>query len=328
MSILEIKNLTVTFHTKDKITRAVNNISLSVEEQDSIGIVGESGSGKSTLVMAILQLLPKRIARIEGEVILDGNNLFHCTDEQIRRIRWRDLAVVFQKSMNALSPVHKIGTQMSDIYRIHESKISKKELKEKMISLLEMVNLPPRVYELYPHELSGGMMQRVSIALSLMHNPKLLILDEATTALDVVTQGQILSEIKELEKELNLTRIMITHDMSVVASACKKVAVMYAGNILEFGYVKDVLVNPLHPYTQGLLKSIPTFKGEKKNIRGIAGALPDLSVPIQGCIFANRCEFATDICYQIKPTEELLSGNHRVACHLVGGMEHANVNHS
>lgn len=216
---------------------------------------------------------------------------------------------------------------MSDIYRIHENQTSKFEVKKKMVSLLEMVNLPQRVYELYPHELSGGMMQRVSIALSLMHHPKLLILDEATTALDVVTQGQILAEIKELEQNLNLTRIMITHDMSVVASACKKVAVMYAGHILEFGDVKDILANPMHPYTQGLLKSIPTFKGEKQNIRGIAGSLPDLSVPVQGCIFANRCEYATDVCWKVRPSDEYLSSNHRVACHLVGGMEHANVSH-
>lgn len=325
MSILEVRNLTVAFHMKEKKVTAVNDVSFLIEEQDSIGIVGESGSGKSTLAMAILQLLPRRITKTEGEVFLEGSDLFKLTNEQLAKLRWKEMAVVFQKSMNALSPVHKIGTQMSDIYRIHESQVSKQEVKKKMISLLEMVNLPNRIYDLYPHELSGGMMQRVAIALSLMHHPKLLILDEATTALDVVTQGQILTEIKELEQNLNLTRMMITHDMSVVASSCKKVAVMYAGHILEFGNVKDILANPLHPYTEGLLKSIPTFKGKKQNIRGIPGSLPDLSAPVKGCVFANRCEYAKEICSEAKPVDEVFSNHHRVACHLVGGMKHASV---
>ncbi|SFF46685.1 peptide/nickel transport system ATP-binding protein [Paenibacillus algorifonticola] len=319
MAIMEVKNLSVIYHASGKRVAAVSDVSLTIEERDAIGIVGESGSGKSTLAMAILRLLPERIAQAQGEVSFEGADLLTLPAEKLNQLRWKQLAVVFQKSMNALSPVHKIGMQMTDVYRIKETGISKRETRSKMLQLLDMVNLPERVYDLYPHELSGGMMQRVAIALSLMHNPKLLILDEATTALDVVTQGQILEEMVALEQKLGITRMMITHDMSVVASSCNKVAVMYAGRILETGLVKDVLANPVHPYTKGLLKSIPSFTGEKRNIRGIPGSIPDLSVPNDGCIFAERCEHAMDSCLIEKPQDMVLPGNHRVACHLAGG---------
>ncbi|MDZ5472319.1 ABC transporter ATP-binding protein [Bacillus sp. 31A1R] len=319
MPILQVKNLNVTYQTKNKQITAVNKVNFSINEQDSIGIVGESGSGKSTLAMAILRLLPNRIATVEGEVYLNGKDFLKLSDEELTKKRWKEIAVVFQKAMNALSPVHKIGSQMVDIFQIHDKQLSKKEIKNRMIDLLEMVNLPPRVYNLYPFELSGGMLQRVSIAISLMHNPKLLILDEATTALDVVTQGQILENIMELEKNFNTTRMMITHDMSVVASSCKKVVVMYGGHILESGLVKDVLKNPKHPYTKGLLESLPSFTGEKNNIRGIPGSLPDLSSPMKGCVFANRCEHVMDICREKLPSEVALPGEHKISCHLIGG---------
>ena len=221
--------------------------------------------------------------------------------------------------MNALSPVHKVGKQMEDVYRIHEPKANREEIRQRVYDLFKIVNLSDRVYELYPHELSGGMMQRVSIALSLLHNPKLLVLDEATTALDVVTQSQILQEIMNLEQNMNLTRIMITHDVSVVASTCKKIAVMYAGCLMETGLVKDVLVNPKHPYTQGLLKSFPSFKGAKNDLRGIPGSLPDLSQEIKGCVFADRCPYADERCRAEKPALRVIDGCWKVACHKAGG---------
>src|SRR5699024_3279084 len=278
---------------------------------------------KTTLIMAILRLLSNRITEVKGEILFDGVNLLRLPDNELTQIRWKEIAAVFQKSMNALSPVHKIGNQMSDIYRIHKRHISKSKAKQRMIHLLEMVNLPSRVYELYPHELSGGMMQRVAIALSLMHNPKLLILDEATTALDVVTQGQILEEIIEIEKELKTTRIMITHDISIVANMCKKIVIMYAGKVLESGDVKEVISNPQHPYTKGLLKSLPSFKGEKGKIKGISGSLPDLRTTVQGCIFADRCEYVMDFCRKQTPLDHDFTKNHKVACHLVGGIKSA-----
>ena len=296
MALLELKNVNVRYIMKDKKVHACQHVSLEIEEQDSIGIVGESGSGKSTLASAVLRLLPHRITQVDGEILYNGKDLLKLTKDEMDALRWTDLSIVFQKSMSALSPVHKVGAQMEDVYRVHFPNADKNEIKQRVYDLFKVVNLSDRVYELYPHELSGGMMQRVSIALSLLHNPRLLVLDEATTALDVVTQSQILREIMSLEQNLNVTRIMITHDVSVVASTCKKIAVMYAGRLMESGETKDVLVNPQHPYTQGLLKSFPSFKGAKNDLRGIPGSLPDLSQDIPGCVFAPRCPFATEKC--------------------------------
>ena len=306
---------------KDKKVHACQHVSLEIEEQDSIGIVGESGSGKSTLASAVLRLLPHRITQVDGEILYNGKDLLKLTKDEMDALRWTDLSIVFQKSMSALSPVHKVGAQMEDVYRVHFPNADKNEIKQRVYDLFKVVNLSDRVYELYPHELSGGMMQRVSIALSLLHNPRLLVLDEATTALDVVTQSQILREIMSLEQNLNVTRIMITHDVSVVASTCKKIAVMYAGRLMESGETKDVLVNPQHPYTQGLLKSFPSFKGAKNDLRGIPGSLPDLSQDIPGCVFAPRCPFATEKCRTVEPELKTINekGNWKVACHKVGG---------
>ena len=321
MALLELKNVNVRYIMKDKKVHACQHVSLEIEEQDSIGIVGESGSGKSTLASAVLRLLPQRITQVDGEILYNGKDLLKLTKDEMDALRWTDLSIVFQKSMSALSPVHKVGAQMEDVYRVHFPNAQKEEIKQRVYDLFKVVNLSDRVYELYPHELSGGMMQRVSIALSLLHNPRLLVLDEATTALDVVTQSQILREIMSLEQNLNVTRIMITHDVSVVASTCKKIAVMYAGRLMESGETKDVLVNPQPPYTQGLLKSFPSFKGAKNDLRGIPGSLPDLSQEIPGCVFAPRCPFATEKCRTVEPELKTVNGkgNWKVACHKVGG---------
>ena len=321
MALLEIKDFNVTYKMKEKEVYAVQDACLEVEERDAIGIVGESGSGKSTMAMGILRLLPKS-AYTSGEALFEGKDLMSMSADELSKVRWNDISVVFQKSMNALSPVHRIGQQMEDIYKIHQPKATKEEVRERIYELFRVVNLNERVYNLFPHELSGGMMQRISIALSLLLNPKLLVMDEATTALDVVTQSQILREIMALQERFKLTRLMITHDVSVVSSTCNKVVVMYAGRIMEKGNVVDVLVNPKHPYTQGLLKSFPSFHGEKTDLRGIPGSLPDLSVRPTGCVFAPRCPYATDKCRESLP--HLVSVGDaeqkwQVACHLVGG---------
>jgi peptide/nickel transport system ATP-binding protein len=299
--ILDVKDFNVTYVNKSKKVYAVKNVNLTMNKGDSLGIVGESGSGKSTLAMALLRLLPNKSTEISGSAYLDGKDLVQLNERELKQIRWKELAVVFQKSMNSLSPVHRIGKQIEDIYKVHNPNASKEEIFSRIMYLLRLVNLSERVYKLYPHELSGGMLQRVSIALSLIHNPKLLILDEATTALDVVTQGQILDEIVKMEQTLDVTRIMITHDISVVAASCNKVAVLYAGELMESGYVKDVLKSPKHPYTKGLLTSFPSLKGEKSKLTGIGGYLPDLSVKHEGCIFAPRCQFADEKCKRVKP---------------------------
>ena len=232
-----------------------------------------------------------------------------------KKLLWRRIAIVFQKSMNSLSPVHRIGSQFEDIYRVHEPHASKAQIHQRALELFNLVNLPERVYTLYPHELSGGMMQRLSIVLSLMFNPDLLIMDEATTALDVVTQGQILREIMKLEQGMNLTRVMITHDLSVVTSSCGKIMVLYAGQMMEFGTVDQVVRTCLHPYTEGLIRSFPSLYGEKRALRGIPGTLPDLTNPPQGCVFAPRCPYASDRCLSERPNIAEYAPGHFAACH-------------
>lgn len=317
-NILTIKDLNVTYVNKNRRVMAVRDVSLSINKGDSLGIVGESGSGKSTLATALLRLHPKGTV-ITGEALFDGKDLLSISNEEMNELRWVKIAVVFQKAMNALSPVHRISQQIEDIYRVHFPKASSAEIKERTMELLKLVNLPPRVYNLYPHEMSGGMLQRVAIAISLMHHPQLLIFDEATTALDVVTQGQILKEILDMEKTLSTTRIMITHDMSVVATTCNKVAVMYAGELMEFGMVADVLTHPNHPYTQGLQKSFPSLKGENKKLESIPGFLPDLSQECKGCIFSPRCAYATERCRREKPPMFKTSETGGAACWLCEG---------
>ena len=323
MSLLELKNVNISYKTPLKTVYAVQDVSLTIEEQESVGIVGESGSGKSTLAMGILRLLPDNITVMDGEALLNGQDLISMEEKELQKVRWKEVSVVFQKAMNALSPVHKIGAQMEDIYLVHYPNEDRQVIKDRIIELLDMVNLSDRVYYSYPHELSGGMMQRVAIALALIFEPKLLIMDEATTALDVVTQTQILNEIMELEKKVKVARIMITHDMSVVSSTCKKVVVMYAGRVMEYGLVEDVLVNPQHPYTQGLMRSFPSFTGEKTNLRGIDGNLPDMSIMPTACVFADRCPYADDRCKSEIPNLVEKEPGWNVACfRLEGGEAH------
>lgn len=319
MALLSVKNLNITYKNKEKEVYAVDDISFDMESGDSLGIVGESGSGKSTLAMGILRLLSPKTAQISGNAFFKENDLLSMSKDEFNKLRWKQISVVFQKSMNTLSPIHKIGDQLEDIYKVHEPKATKEQIKGRVLELFKLVNLSDRVYNLYPHELSGGMLQRTSIALSLLHNPELIVLDEATTALDVVTQGQILSEIKKLEKTINMTRIMITHDMSVVATVCDKVAVMYAGRLVEFGWVKDVITKPQHPYTQGLIKSYPLMKAPKDELKSIPGSLPNLSNRYEGCIFAPRCDRAQEICKTSRPKNTEIKPGHMVSCHFAEG---------
>lgn len=314
--ILRMENVNVNYKTKTGKVYAVRHVNAAVNQGDSLGIVGESGSGKSTLAMALLRLHDEKHTEITGKAIFEGKyDLISLSQEEMNKLRWTDISVVFQRAMNALSPVHRLRNQIEDIYRVHQPKASAEEIRERMHVLLEMVNLPDRVYDLYPHEMSGGMLQRVAIAISLLHSPKLIIFDEATTALDVVTQGQILREIANMEKNLNMTRIMITHDMSVVAETCNKVAVMYAGEFLEVGMVKDIFRHPMHPYTEGLMSSLPSLKNEQHGkLTAIPGSLPDLSKEHKGCVFAPRCSCARKECFDSKPPLVQMKDGRYVAC--------------
>lgn len=313
---MEIRDLSVDYVMPGRAIHAVSKVSLSLPAGSAMGLVGESGSGKSTLGMAILQLLDDN-AKVTGEAFYNGEDLLQLPPQRLNELRWKEIAAVFQKSMNSLSPVHRIGGQMMDIYRIHHPKESLAARKARVLETLKMVHLPPRVFRLYPHELSGGMMQRVSIALSLLNHPRLILFDEATTALDVITQGQILAEVKRLQKELGLTRIMITHDMAVVASSCDLVAVLYAGRLMEVGSTAKIMEKPAHPYTQGLLNAFPSLYGEEKILSAIPGKLPDLSYDIPGCVFAPRCPHASERCRKERPTLQALPDGRQAACFML-----------
>lgn len=313
MTLLEIKNLNVTYQTRERAIAAVEDVSLRIEEGKPLGVVGESGSGKSTLATAILRMLPAG-TRVEGEIFLKGRELLTMPEAELQKLRWKEMSVVFQKSMNILSPVHKIERQLADMYRVHDPKMPKKEIRKRLEELLSLVNLPERVLRSYPHELSGGQLQRVSIAASLMHNPPFVILDEATTALDVITQGQILKEIQELRDKLKVTWLLITHDISVVSSCCDQIAVMYAGRLMEYGSVEQVICHPAHPYTMGLLGSFPALYGKKENLRGIPGNMPDLSGKPDGCVFAPRCPYAQEACRSGRMNMTETEPGHLTAC--------------
>ncbi|HNZ63857.1 MAG TPA: ABC transporter ATP-binding protein [Bacillota bacterium] len=323
--LLDIRDLNIVYRMRNKAIYAVNNVNFSLEKGKSLGIIGESGSGKSTLAMAILKMHNLKNTEVTGQIIFEGRDLLALDEKQFKEYRWTRIAAVFQKSMNNLSPVHKIGTHFEDIYRVHEPDISSSEIRERVYALFHMVNLSPRVYTCYPHELSGGMLQRVSIALSLIFHPTLLIMDESTTALDVITQGQILEEIKELEKVVDVTRIMITHDLFVVATACQQILVLYAGDMMEYGDVRDVLNHPMHPYTKALIASFPSLRGEKREVHSIPGTLPDLSVKTRGCAFYDRCRAHREICRQEKPVVCQTGGLHTVCCHLYGKIRETDV---
>lgn len=312
MALLEIRDLNVTYVMKDKEIKAVENFNVVIEAGKPLGVVGESGSGKSTMAMAVLRMLPEG-TRIEGEVRLNGRELLTMPEGELKALRWKEMSVVFQKSMNILSPVHKIGRQLTDMYRVHDP-LSAKEVRRRLEELLNLVNLPVRVLNSYPHELSGGQLQRVSIAASLMHDPPFVVLDEATTALDVITQGQILKEIRNLKEKLQVTWLLITHDISVVSACCEQIVVMYAGRMMEYGTVEQVIHRPSHPYTRGLLQSFPTLHGEKANLRGIPGAMPDLSAKPEGCVFASRCPQAREECRKRAEVMREVEPGHLTAC--------------
>ena len=299
--LLQIKNLNIRYSGQNTLTQAVRNFTLTFQADTSYGIVGESGSGKSTLALGIPRLLNEKNTRISGEILYEGRDILQMSAEEFQPYRWRHFATVFQSSMNSLSPLHKIKDQFRDIYRAHIPNISRKEMDTGIREALTKVQLEEAVAGMYPHELSGGMIQRVCIALSLLLHPKILIMDEATTALDLITENGILETIRKTEEKEPLMRIMITHDISIVAHNCKKTVVMYGGYVLEEGDTKDVLTSPKHPYTEALLSAFPTAETSGKLLGSIEGALPELTKPHTGCIFYERCKYKTAKCQERQP---------------------------
>ncbi len=301
MAYLQIEHLHVRYRQGDRFVSAVRDCCLTVERGDSLGIVGESGSGKSTLAMALLRTLPGKTAEVTGRILLDGRDILALPERGFSAVRWVDMAMVFQKSMSAFSPVHRIGHQLENVYRVHYPGVSWGEIRRELLELFAVCGLEEGAYTRYPFELSGGMLQRVSIVMALMHRPGLLILDEATTALDVLTQQQIMAELKSIQKTYQFTLMVISHDLSVISKLCEKTAVMYCGSVLETGPTRQVLAEPFHPYTRALAAAYPRLGGEWGSLQGIPGTMPDMSAPAAGCVFADRCSCCQARCREAVP---------------------------
>ncbi|SHE97477.1 peptide/nickel transport system ATP-binding protein [Caldanaerobius fijiensis DSM 17918] len=312
--ILQIKEVSVDFDLSGKTLRAVDNVSLDIYSGEIFGLVGESGSGKSTLATAILNLVSSPGQITHGEILYNGKDVLSLSDEELRKYRWKDVAMVFQAAQNAMNPVIRIRDQVLDTYYAH-SKGAEKQILDKAAELMEYVRLDPdRVLNSYAHELSGGMKQRAIIALSLILDPKVLILDEPTTALDVITQAYIIEILQKIHKDLGITMIFLTHDVSIVAKVADRVGVMYAGQIVEVGSVRDIFYNPLHPYTYGLIHAAPSLIDDISNRRAIPGSPPDLINPPPGCRFNPRCDQCIGICREAHPSLVEVSEGHMVAC--------------
>lgn len=312
--LLDVRDLRTYFYTYDGVVKAVDGVSFSIREGESLGLVGETGCGKSVTALSVMRLLDPPGEIVSGEVFFEGVDLLKLPEDAMQKIRGFKISMIFQDPMASLNPLMKVKDQIAEAL---EGKGVENE-RERIIELLRLVRMPSpeRVADSYPFELSGGMRQRVMIAMMLASNPRLLIADEPTTALDVTTQAQIISLLKEMKEKFNLSIWLITHDLGVVAELCEKVCVMYAGKIVECGSLREVFKNPLHPYTRGLLASLPSIKSKVERLPSIPGTVPDLITPPSGCNFHPRCQKAISPCFREPPKEIRLSETHRVFCHL------------
>ena len=311
--VLDVKNLHVHYVTDDATAKAVNGIDFEVKEGEALGLVGETGAGKTTTALSIMQLIPDPPGIIvDGEIYFEGKNVIYNTDKENQAMRGNGVAMIFQDPMTALNPVMTVGEQLSEVVLTHE-KVSKAEAKQRVIDLLELVGVKSDRYDDYPHQFSGGQKQRVVIAMSLLCNPKLLIADEPTTALDVTIQAQVLDIINNLREKYNMAMILITHDLGVVAETCDNVAIMYAGQIIEAGTVREVYLNPKHPYTRGLFDSIPKLDDDSTELIPIEGAISNAADLPTGCYFHPRCRYCQDICKVEQPTVK--GDTHKFMCH-------------
>jgi oligopeptide/dipeptide ABC transporter ATP-binding protein len=316
--LLKVEDLEVHFRSSSSVVKAVNGVSFTLNKKETVGIVGESGSGKSVTATALLRLIPSPPGKITGgKILFEGKDLLSLSQKEMRSVRGNEISMIFQDPMTSLNPVFTVGDQIMESIRAHR-KISKKEAKKAAIDMLKLVGIPEaeKRIHMYPHEFSGGMRQRVMIAIALACNPKLLIADEPTTALDVTVQAQILDLMRNLQDTIDTSIIMITHDLGVVWEMCDKVIVMYAGNTVESGSVKAIFDNPLHPYTWGLLDSqITSDIANEGRLSAIPGTPPDLRQEIKGCHFADRCPYAQDVCFSAKPKLIEVEEDHYASCH-------------
>jgi peptide/nickel transport system ATP-binding protein len=316
-AILETQNLTTNYRTLRGWVRAAEGVNFRVEKGEALGLAGESGCGKTTVALSILKILPQGGKIRGGKILFDGTDLVPLSENEMRKVRWKGIAIVFQGAMNAMNPVFKVGEQIVEAIRTHEPDADNKEAWERSRKLFELVGIDPERVDNYPHEFSGGMRQRALIAMALAANPKFLIGDEPGTALDVIVQAQTLKLMRDLRERLGLSMLVISHDLSILAETCEKIAIMYAGRIVEYGTAEDVFKEPKHPYTQGLLKAFPSIKGERIRLTSIPGQPPDLLHPPPACRFNPRCPYVMEICKKVDPPlEKSGTADHMVACHL------------
>ncbi|MDP6087604.1 MAG: ABC transporter ATP-binding protein [Nitrospinota bacterium] len=319
MPLLEVQDLSVAYRVDGGTLHAVRGVSMEVGEGESLGLVGESGCGKTTLAKSLLKVLPPNGRITAGGIRLKGRDLVPLTEARMRKIRWKDVAMVFQSAMNALDPVYRIQDQIVEAIKLHR-KVVRREALRRAAELFDLVGIDRKRLRDYSHQFSGGMRQRACIAIALAVHPSLLVADEPTTALDVIVKDEILERITTLQKDLRIALIYVSHDISVVAETCGRVAVMYAGEIVEYGGVATVFSAPVHPYTMGLLNAFPRLAGDQRLV-AIPGYPPNLMAPPRGCAFAARCPFAEDVCTTDDPPLHEVSSGHAVACHFAGRAE-------
>lgn len=311
---VQVKELEVHYETVEGVVSAVNGVSFNIERGKTLGLVGETGAGKTTTALALLGLIPTPPGKIKGgEVFLEGHNIFEYSEKELEAIRGNDVSMIFQDPMTSLNPVMTVGEQIAEVIYLHQE-IEKKEADKKAGEMLEMVGIPAVRASEYPHQFSGGMKQRVVIAMALACNPKFLIADEPTTALDVTIQAQVLELMKELKNKYNTSMLMITHDLGIVAEVCNEVAIMYAGQIVEYGNLEDIFNHTKHPYTEGLFNSLPNIEKRAEMLKPIQGLMPDPTDLPSGCNFHPRCSYAKDICKTRCPKITKLSDTHTVMC--------------
>ena len=314
--LLSVRNLSVAYEKEKSLIKAVNDLSFDLNVGETLGLVGETGAGKTTTAKAIMQIIPSPPGKItQGEILFEGQDLIKKKNKEMRKIRGKDIAMIFQDPMTALNPVHIVGDQIAEMIRLHDKRLKKGEANKLAAEMLETVGIPASRFGDYPHQFSGGMKQRVVIAMALACNPKLLIADEPTTALDVTIQAQVLELMGDLKNKFKTSMIMITHDLGVVAEVCDRVAVIYAGRIVESGSLEDIYDHTSHPYTIGLFGSLPDLDHETERLQPVEGLMPDPAKLPSGCEFHPRCKFCTERCRNVRPPEIEITPGHMVRCH-------------